>query len=362
MVAEFEFPDSTDPSAGDVAIAGGNLAIGVPGSLNGTGFVQTGLLGGSALAFVEGGDALKFGSALDLTFQSGRFSLLVGATGTEEADTTRQFGSAEYYTFDGQQWTRFGNPMVPQFESLQENGEFGFSVAMAISTLRCAIGAPSSRSVFTFPSGPVELETGRIYTFEFNGTEWIEMTAPLVGAFTARVGTSVDMSSDGSRLLGGAPAFEGGDGGVAYYVWNPVASGWDSIFTLGGTTLEELGTTVAIISDDGGTIAFGGPSFGDDQGAIRVYSQIGNSFAQVGEVITGQMNERIGMTLAGFNSRIAFGTATNVVRVYEFTSDNWVEVISIPVSRSIVSLAITKDGTSVAVGMEGALTQVFAVV
>ena len=358
-VAEFEFSIGTDPNSGDVALVNNNLVMGLPGLSNGTGLVQTAQIDGSAPIIIEESEALKFGSSVDLSVLSGEFSLLVGAPDTMEANGTKMFGSAEYFSFDGQEWTRLGSPLVPpRSVDLDEDGQFGFAVAMATTIRRLVIGAPFSRTVVA----NIELESGKLYTFEFDGTDWREMAEPQTGQFFAQVGFSVDMARDGSRFLAGAPAFEGLDGGATYYQWNPETAFWDPIFSIRGDNSEQAGTSVAIITEGSETIAIGSPAFGNDQGRVRVFVQFNDEFVPLGSAIEGFQNERIGTTLSGSRGRIAFGTATNFVRVYQFSATIWVEVISVEVPRPIVSVALADDGTSVAVGMEGNFIQVYAFV
>ena len=157
------------------------------------------------------------------------------------------------------------------------------------------------------------------------------------------------MTSDGNRLLVGAPGTAGASAGaIYYYEWN--GSQWVLILPLPGTTdTENLGSTVAILTDDGETIAFGAPNFDGNRGAIRVYRRLSGSFFQkVGGDIEGNSGDFLGSTLTGSNGGILAGTATGSFRAYEFDSrrNEWAAVGSASPSLGsrIVSIASNFNG------------------
>jgi hypothetical protein len=249
---------------------------------------------------------------------------------------------------------------------LQEaGGKFGSSVAMATDVLRVAIGAPESSIDFDL------LYTGRVYTYEYNGTDWQQMGNPIVGTgFGDRIGESVAMSKDGSRMLVGSPGDNNNAGAVWYYEWNSALSQWKSIFAIRGTenSNEALGTSVAILSDDGRRIAFGGPEWGNNQGRIEIFEESAiydGFFDKIGtEDIVGNDGDRMGGTICGANGLLALGTESGSVRMYELDTKNngWVQVAISPDSDSpVVSMAMAKDGSSssIAVGHENQRVNVY---
>ena len=342
------------------------VAIGVPGVDQG-GLVRTSQLQDGTTVDVSAGQegALSFGSSVDLVRAVDGLSLMVGAPETEQQNIA--FGSAEYYTFDGeaQAWVRLGSPMRPPSTELQIDGQFGFEVSMATTIRRVVVGAPFSLVNLTIGGVPRLFASGRIFTFDFDGTDWVEPSNALEGSPVARIGQALDLSHDGTYLLTGAPVFEGTNGAFAYYQWNETGMEWETVFALAGTDNEELGASVAILSDSAEWIAVGSPSFGtNQQGSIRAYGQFGNTYVPLGNPIQGlQEGERIGTTLAGRQGRLCFGTtSTNTVRIYDYRPDDtdWIPVSSISVPLPIVAVALSEDGTTVAVTMVGDVTEVYA--
>ena len=271
-------------------------------------------------AAVQTTDALPtFGSAIDAKVVAGKPRVIIGAIDTRqflsEIGLSFLFGSAHTFEFDSQDdgWDELGDTILPLLNFVETAGEFGGSVAMASMIPRVAVGAPSSSGdSFT-------VDSGKVYTFEFNGATWQPMTDPLLGSeHGAFRGTSTDLSKDGSRLLVGEPGFGSGDGKILYMEWT--GSVWTEIFVLEADvgSQEAIGTQVAIVSDDGRTIALGGPKFNGDQGVVRVYEQSGSSFQKVMDV-SGLAGEHLGMTLCAAKGRVASGTDTGSFHVFEKT-------------------------------------------
>jgi len=292
---------------------------------------------------------VEFGFSLDAALVSGTPSIIVGAINTEFINEFTRFGSAHYFEFDGERWAEVGGTLTPDLVLQESASEFGRSVALASETRRIAIGAPSS-------SVSLEIkDTGRVYTFEFDGNDWIPLADPLVGAASgALLGFSVDLSPNGEKLLVGAPGDSGGDGSATLYEWT--GSTWNATFSVQGDfgLQESLGTTVAILSED--AIAFGGPDLGDNQGIIRVYETLDGASYQKAIDLVGEANQRIGTTLSGANNgHVAFGSDDGSFHVYGTTGSVWLEI---PITGGPTNLgsavqSISMSGSTVAVGLEG---------
>jgi hypothetical protein len=126
----------------------------------------------------------------------------------------------------------------------------------------------------------------------------------------------------------------------------------------GGTANENTGTTVAIVSDDGETIATGGPSFGNNQGVVRVYRRpisTVNFWIQLGGEIIGEPGDFLGTSLTGLGSSIVVGSASsNTFKAYEYDDrvDDWALVSTgPPLASNVASLAISDSG-DIGVGLE----------
>ena len=280
---------------------------------------------------------------------NGNPRIIVGAIGTN--DGSGEFGSAHVYERGSSTWTEIGDMLQPALisgESLQSR--FGNSVGIAKDVNRVVVGAP-----FTNTGG--NTDNGRVYTFDLAGNSWGSVGSTLAGSEPGYLlGSSVDISDDGNWLVAGAPGSQSSNGGIFLYEWKD--SGWESYVPVPGSTDSELGSSVRFISDDGKTFAFGAPSFGNDQGAVRVYQEsidIPGFYLWLGNRnIEGQAGERIGTTLCGAQGRVGFGTDLGGFRVYDFANNAWNEVSTGPddLGSKVVAMDMSKDGMMVVVGLE----------
>lgn len=180
-----------------------------------------------------------------------------------------------------------------------------------------------------------------------------------------RFGSAVSMTSDGNRLLVGAPGEPGSSAGAAYYFeWD--GTRWGIILPIPGLgEAENFGTSVIILDDDGDVVAMGGPNSSEDRGVIRVYRRQGGAFwGQLGGDIVGEAGDLLGTTLsAGPSNRVVAGTAAGSFRVFEYDSqqNDWVRVgLGEPLLGSgIVSVASSGNG-DVAVGTVDGSVSVYA--
>ncbi|KAL7580952.1 hypothetical protein ACA910_005768 [Epithemia clementina (nom. ined.)] len=341
-----------------VALAGGYLVVSEP-SVASVGQVRVyreNPLPWTVISAVVDVNAMSFGSAVDMAIVSRQASLLVGAKDSNDASGLAKFGSAAYYEIDNEgSWTLVGSVQTPGTVLFDAGGEFGGAVAMASTIRRYAVAAPESSANST------HVKTGKVYTYEYgSGGDWEQMARPLIGEVGSKLGSSIDMAIDGTALLAGAPQGQQGDGAVYYYKWDEATITWKEGISLPGGTGEALGTSVAIISNDGGTIAFGGPSYNTSYGVIRVYKDLGGFFVQLGSDIVGTEGQQIGRTLCGSKGTLAFGTSTGSFHVYQYNDGDWVEVATGPsTGSSVVSIAMSDDQTTVVVGLQDQTTQVY---
>ena len=321
-----------------------------------------------------------FGHALDAGLVSttsghARSSLLVGAPGTiNPSFPNLDFGSAHYFQWDEAtgDWTTLGTELGVRSggQPFESSGYFGSSVAMARSMLRIAVGAPSSST------GTLS-DTGRVYTFDYNGMEWDPLTTPLVGEEQeAALGTSVALSYNGNRLLMGAPGRRGGDGQATFMEWT--GTEWRTILNLAGVSesSEAMGTTVAIVAEHGRRIAVGAPFYDDgtggNRGMVRVYEEfdslpgffqrLGTDEDFIRDADDASDGDRIGTTLCGAKGLVCFGTDNGSFRVYDYDGTNWVRLGELSVANlgsPVVSITMSETADSVAVGLANREVQVF---
>ncbi|KAL7580947.1 hypothetical protein ACA910_005763 [Epithemia clementina (nom. ined.)] len=335
-----------------VALAGDFVVVGEPLQSDGAGAAELfrATTEWSNVDTIVDSGTEEFGSAIASSLIGGKASLLVGAKATCQDSTSStgqaNYGSAHYFELDdaANTWTHVGEPLYPQVQPSEAGGEFGAAVAMSSTdeVRRIAIGAPSS-SMNTYNH-----DNGRVYTYEYNGASWQPIAAALVGDSGNFLGSAVSLTSNGSRMLVGAP---GGDKAI-YYVWNQETAAWDDLFVAEGDTGEAFGSSAAVVANDGSVIAVGGPAYGNGRGVVRVYSQHNGSFHQMGSDIYGNDGDRIGTTLCGTESLIAFGTDQGFFRVYSLADGNWRETAhgGFPGSP-VISIAISQAADTLAVGL-----------
>lgn len=348
--------------AHSIALVGDHMAVGEPlGAVSEMGDVSIYDRSSNNWQLDDTGFAqntIKFGIAVDGAMVDGVPSIVVGASETFDSTGLSNIGSAHFYQRDSitGSWGALGNPVQPSFSVNEVNANFGNSVAMATDELRYAVGSPQS-------SMDEAENTGKVHIYQYSGTQWELMGDPIVGSEeNNQIGASVDMSKDGQRLLIGAPGHRNGDGGVYYYGWT--GTEWASLVSFRGIMSEAIGTTVSIISEDGKMIAWGGPSYQGDKGLVVVYEESQPGFyTQVGnEDIVGASGDRIGASLSGAQGRVCFGTSNGSFRVYEFdrTTGKWVQVATGPnLGVPVVSISMSADGNSVAVGLDNQSVAVY---
>ena len=188
-----------------------------------------------------------------------------------------------------------------------EDDRFGTSVSLdSVDGSTLAVGAPIANG------------TGRVYLFEFNGTDCIEgvtATEPIVSedaSFGHRFGTSVDLE-DGVLVVG-APRVTVGSAsstGAAYVFEN---NGTHFVQTQKLVSPERAsndvcGTSVSIAND---TIVVGCPkrdTIFEDTGAADVYKRIGGSYVWIGKMhpFDTDNGQRFGTHVAVYENTIVGG-------------------------------------------------------
>eukprot|EP00522_Entomoneis_paludosa_P013106 CAMPEP_0172450072 /NCGR_PEP_ID=MMETSP1065-20121228/8579_1 /TAXON_ID=265537 /ORGANISM="Amphiprora paludosa, Strain CCMP125" /LENGTH=1191 /DNA_ID=CAMNT_0013201841 /DNA_START=110 /DNA_END=3685 /DNA_ORIENTATION=- len=344
-----------------VAWAGDLIAAGLSKYAGRLGAVQTyqltvavdelALVEDSALMSEEFGAAVAMRTELD----SGNVAMLVGATDTNgEFQSVTAMGAAYYYVYTDGAWSQIGGEIRSDETLPEAGGKHGQSVALASTLRRIAVASPDS-SV-----DKDNLDNGRVYTYEFDGTDWAQSATTLIGASPDDfMGTGLDISSDGTRLLVGSPGANSASGLVEYM--ELVSGEWQTFFSVDGSAGDMLGTSATIINSAGTEFAVGGPTRNVDGGVVRVFQQgVGNSFEQRGTDIEGASGESIGTSVCGRGGRIAVGTATGAVRVYEFVNGDWfLFADEISTGSGVKSCAMSDDGFSVAVGLESQEVRVY---
>ena len=149
-----------------------------------------------------------------------------------------------------------------------DGDRFGHSISLSSDGTRVAIGAPTGNGN----------DSGRVTVYDWNGSAWTQLGADIDGeAAYDYSGYSVSLSSDGTRVAIGANANDGNGanaGHVRVYGWNGTA--WTQLGTdIDGEAASDLSGSSVSLSSDGTRVAIGAylndGANGNDSGHVRVY-------------------------------------------------------------------------------------------
>ncbi len=237
-------------------------------------------------------------------------------------------GHVRVYAESGGTWTQSGGDI---------NGEaaddwFGYSVSLSADGKRLAVGA--------YRNDGNGNEAGHVRVYKQNGSNWIQVGSDINGeAADDRSGRSVSLSADGKRLAIGA----GGNDGTG------TDAGHARVYSESGGTWTQLGSDIngeaagdafgvsVSLSPDGKRLAVGAiynDGGGIDAGHVRVFSESGGTWTQVGGDIDGEAADdgfgwHVSMSTNG--QRVAIGaidndgngTSAGHVRVYSESGGTW---------------------------------------
>jgi hypothetical protein len=291
-----------------------------------------------------------------------------------------------------------------------EEGGFGGALAISADGSTLAVGAPVD-SFFPFPPF---LNNGAVYIFVLTASGWVEQTYITVpgvggGGYADAFGAALALSADGDMLAVGAPNEDSSATGVdgdqnddssqesgAVYVFNRFGDDWSQQAYLKASSNEAFGHFGASLSvaADGNTLAVGAPDEivdGRIFGAAYVFARLGGAWSEQARLQASNADHgdsfgtvavsADGGTLAvgapgedsdagGVGGDQADDTAHGSGAVYVFTrsGDVWSQRAYLKASNSDgffsialfeqgdefgSSLAISSDGTTLAVGARG---------
>jgi hypothetical protein len=309
--------NASDQSGGAVAISsdGSRVAIGAylnNGSFPTAGHVRVYDLIGATWTQVGAdidGEAEGDLSGSSVAISSDGSRVAIGAYGNDGAVADSGVGHVRVYDWNGSSWTQVGADIDGEAAN-DWSGEM--SIAMSSSGSRVAIGAPRNDG-----NGP---ESGHVRVYDLIGATWTQVGADIDGeAADDRAGTSVAMSSNGSRIVIGAPRNDGAGSNAGHVrVYDLVGATWTQVGADidGEAAGDRAGTSVAM-SSSGSRIAIGASNndgAGSNAGHVRVYDLVGTTWTQVGADIDGEAADdlsggAVAMSSNGF--RVAIGAILN---------------------------------------------------
>ena len=221
----------------------------------------------------------QFGYSIALADSGSR---IVVGTPWKSVNNSR-LGQAAVYEFQNGNWTILGNAVLGA-DSLQN---FGHSVSISGSGNRIAVGSPNY-------SDSASTNKGCVDVFDFYNGMWTSSHSKIQGAATGdEFGTSVMLSSNGNRIICGAPKHSG----------SAALSGHARVFELTNGTVTQLGLELqgenavdffgksVAISEDGSQIAVGAiynDGGGFDAGHVRCFKLYQGNWIQLGSDIDGE--------------------------------------------------------------------------
>jgi len=256
-------------------------------------------------------------------------------------------------------WTQLGSNILGETaEDLS-----GSSVSLSSDGKRVAIGA-----IYNDGNGS---KSGHVRIYSESGGVWTQLGSDIDGEAAGDwLGSSVSLSSDGKRVAIGAPENNGNgskSGHVRIYsesggVWTQVGSDID------GKTSNYSGSAVSL-SSDGKRVAIGAPYSSEVQpvaGKVRVYTESGGVWTQLGSDLDGEgADDHSGssVSLSSDGKRVAIGAIysdgtdydAGHVRIYSESGGVWTQVGSdidgeATQDRSGFSVSLSNDGKIVAIG------------
>ena len=244
---------------------------------------------------------------------------------------------------------------------------FGISVDITADSTRVAIGAQGVNANFT--------DTGAIYIFSRSGTTWTEETKIIAAdrAFNDKLGYSVSISSDGTRVLGGAYGSSSGAGSAYMFSRSGIIWTQETKIVASNTAAgDQFGFDVAISSD--GTRCVIGSRNADpggitNAGAAYVFLRSGTTWTE--ERILSASDKSAGnlfgssIDITSNGDRIIVGAQTNApsgvnnagaVYIYIRVGTTWTEEAKLTASDKATGdnfgfdVAISSDGTRCVIG------------
>jgi len=151
--------------------------------------------------------------------------------------------------WDGANWNQMGSNIV----GVNADDSAGQALSLSRDGMRVAVGSPGNDD-----NG---VDAGHVRVFEWDGSNWSLMGAAIEGDAGSKMGTSVALSYDGSRLITGEPYFNTNVGRARVWewdgsTWNPFGhQSEDKVYVKKNAGFYN-GKTVAI-SYDGNRVAVG---------------------------------------------------------------------------------------------------------
>lgn len=267
------------------------------------------------------GEAAGDNSGYSVSLSANGQRLAVSAA--ENDGAAENAGHVRIFEWSGSDWIQVGADI--EGESVNDHLQ---AVALSARGDRVALGA--------WGNDGNGAESGHARVYEWSGGAWRQLGADIDGEAAGDwFGTSVSLSSNGSRLAVGAPGNDGNgaySGHVRVFQWSGVA--WSQLGTdIEGEAAEDFFGHSVSLSRDGTRLAVGANGNNDNAGQVRLYEWSGATWARIGADIDGEAAyDAFGgsVSLSANGNRVAAGADQNdgngsqsgQARVFDLTEFN----------------------------------------
>ena len=194
----------------------------------------------------------------------------------------------------------------------EDSGDkLGYSVSMSDDGTRVAVGAVHNNGAGS--------NSGLMQVYEYNGSSWIQLGGNIYGISPDHVGWSVSISKDGTRAAAGGvyhAEYRVRSCGVArMYEYN--GSSWIQLGSDidGDSADDHLGWSISLNSD-GSRVAIASladDNNGSNSGSVSVYEYSGSSWSRLGSIINGESggDRTFSVSLNNDGTIVAIGSEQN---------------------------------------------------
>ncbi|MCA9737046.1 MAG: hypothetical protein KC645_05435, partial [Gemmatimonadetes bacterium] len=263
-------------------------------------------------------------------------------------------GAVRVHEYVGGAWVQVGNTLSdPQL------GQFGYAVSLSTDGTRVAVGAPNG-GTFGNPDGAVAV-------YQWIGSGWQRMGTAIFGEAPGdRSGMAVSLSGAGDRVAVGAPGNDdgGATGAGQIRVWDWTGTAWAQVGGdmdgNGNAATNAFGLSLDLSRDGSRVVGFSGWS-GD---YVKVFELSGGDWVQMGPdfSVPTAFDTHQNVSLSRDGSLLALGSPfagpnrNGILQVHRWSGSSWALVGSEVVGDhqgDVLgwSLALAADGSRVAVAM-----------
>ena len=269
-------------------------------------------------------------------------------------------GHVRVYSYSEGSWSQLG----ADIDGEATGDLFGISVSLSNDGNLVAIGSNQNDGTGT--------DAGHVRVFEFSGGSWSQLGSDIdAEAAGDRLGESVSLSGDGTKVAIGAPLNDGtGTDGGHVRVYEFSGGSWSQLgVDIDAEAAGDLFGISVSLSNDGSVLAVGGKgndATGSTAGHVRIYLYSGGSWSQLGSDIDGEAaGDQYGTsvslssdgTIVGIGGPLNDATGSNAghVRVYKYSGGSWSQLGSDIDGEAAgdkygTSVSLSDDGTTVAIG------------